>query len=132
MQKTSVTAGLKCAPDRCPNADTITPSTTAWADAMKEFHDQTGQPGPALWSGGHYTVGEADEPVRGVSWYEDDAFAPLFPSHGRPAEAPWRLALVSVLQFAEGLSDRQAAEAVRRLEGGARLDAPRLAHRRLC
>ena len=49
--------------------------------------------------------------------YEDDAFAPLFPSHGRPAEAPWRLALVSVLQFAEGLSDRQAAEAVR-----ARLD----------
>jgi transposase len=49
--------------------------------------------------------------------YQDEAFAPLFPTHGRPAEAPWRLALVTVLQFAEGLSDRQAAEAVR-----ARLD----------
>src|SRR5215218_9385840 len=45
--------------------------------------------------------------------YEDAAFAPLFAARGRPAEAPWRLALVTVLQFAEGLSDRQAAEAVR-------------------
>jgi transposase len=37
----------------------------------------------------------------------------LFARRGRPAEAPWRLALVTVMQFAEGLSDRQAAEAVR-------------------
>jgi transposase len=40
-------------------------------------------------------------------------FAKLFASRGQPAEAPWRLALVTVLQFAEGLSDRQAADAVR-------------------
>jgi transposase len=45
--------------------------------------------------------------------YEDQAFVSLFPTRGQPAEAPWRLALVTVLQFAEGLSDRQAAEAVR-------------------
>jgi len=45
--------------------------------------------------------------------YTDDAFAALFPSDGQPAEAPWRLALVTVLQFAEGLTDRQAADAVR-------------------
>jgi transposase len=45
--------------------------------------------------------------------YEDGAFQSLFSTRGRPAEAPWRLALVSVLQFAEDLSDRQAAEAVR-------------------
>jgi len=32
---------------------------------------------------------------------------------GRPVEAPWRMALVTVLQFMEGLSDRQAADAVR-------------------
>ncbi|MGR0185165.1 transposase [Azospirillum aestuarii] len=32
---------------------------------------------------------------------------------GQPGLAPWRLALVTVLQFAEGLFDRQAAEAVR-------------------
>ena len=45
--------------------------------------------------------------------YDDASFAPLFASRGRPAVAPWRLALVTVMQFAEGLPDRQAAEAVR-------------------
>lgn len=45
--------------------------------------------------------------------YEDQTFAELFPSRGQPAEAPWRLALVTVMQFAEGLTDRQAADAVR-------------------
>jgi transposase len=45
--------------------------------------------------------------------YDDARFASLFPSRGRPAEAPWRLALITVMQFAEGLSDRQAAAAVR-------------------
>ena len=41
-------------------------------------------------------------------------FQDLFSRRGQPAEAPWRLALVTLLQFAEGLSDRQAADAVRR------------------
>ena len=45
--------------------------------------------------------------------YEDESFAHLFPNNGQPAEAPWRLALVTIMQFAEGLSDRQAADAVR-------------------
>jgi transposase len=45
--------------------------------------------------------------------YQDAAFASLFPAKGQPAEAPWRLALVLVFQFAEGLSDRQAADAAR-------------------
>ena len=45
--------------------------------------------------------------------YSDEHFAHLFPTRGRPAEAPWRLALVTVLQAIEGLTDRQAAEAVR-------------------
>ena len=45
--------------------------------------------------------------------YENDQFAALFSSTGQPADAPARLALVLVLQFAEGLSDRQAADAVR-------------------
>jgi transposase len=47
------------------------------------------------------------------SIYQDEQFAELYPRRGQPAEAPWRLALVSVLQFREGLSDRQAANAVR-------------------
>src|SRR5688572_47622 len=45
--------------------------------------------------------------------YDDAQFADLFPRRGPPAEAPWRLALVTVLQFAERLPDRQAADAVR-------------------
>src|SRR5918911_229374 len=45
--------------------------------------------------------------------YDDALFTDLFPSRGQPAEAPWRLALVTILQFAENLPDRQAAEAVR-------------------
>jgi len=45
--------------------------------------------------------------------YSDPAFAPLFPKDGQPAEAPAHLALVTIMQFAEGLSDRQAADAVR-------------------
>jgi transposase len=47
------------------------------------------------------------------SLYTDADFADLFPTHGQPAEAPWRLAVVTVLQFVEGLPDRQAADAVR-------------------
>ena len=45
--------------------------------------------------------------------YQDESFAHLFSHTGQPAEAPWRLALVTIMQFAEGLSDRQAADAVR-------------------
>ena len=43
----------------------------------------------------------------------DEMLAAMFSTRGQPAEAPWRLVLVCVLQFMEGLSDRQAAEAVR-------------------
>jgi transposase len=45
--------------------------------------------------------------------YADEDFTTLFSKRGQPAEAPWRLALVSMMQFMEGLSDRQAADAVR-------------------
>ncbi len=45
--------------------------------------------------------------------FTDDSFAPLFPARGQPALSPWRLALITIMQYAEGLSDRQAADAVR-------------------
>ncbi|MFJ8034752.1 transposase [Streptomyces sp. NPDC096032] len=45
--------------------------------------------------------------------FTGEAFASLFPRRGRPAVPPEALALVTVSQFAEGLSDRQAATAVR-------------------
>ena len=60
---------------------------------------------------------------RGTAWmrqrdelepiYRDAICASLFSQRGRPAEAPWRLALISVMQFAERLSDCRAADAVR-------------------
>ena len=49
--------------------------------------------------------------------YDDPMFAVLFPRQGQPAESPFRLALTLVMQFAENVSDAQAADAVR-----ARLD----------
>jgi len=46
------------------------------------------------------------------SIYRDEDFASLFSTRGQPAQAPWQLALVTIMQFAEGLSDTQAATAV--------------------
>jgi transposase len=45
--------------------------------------------------------------------FQDEDFADLFPKLGQPGLAPWRLALVTLLQFRENLPDRHAAEAVR-------------------
>jgi transposase len=45
--------------------------------------------------------------------YDDQLFASLFPPRGQTEASPWRLALTTVMQFAEGLSDHQAADAVR-------------------
>jgi transposase len=42
--------------------------------------------------------------------FADADFADLYPRLGQPAYAPWRLALVTLMQFREGLSDRQAAD----------------------
>ncbi|MDB5557035.1 MAG: hypothetical protein JWL86_7019 [Rhizobium sp.] len=44
--------------------------------------------------------------------YSDQQFAALFPTRGQPGISPAQLALVPVLQFAEGLSDAAAVEAV--------------------
>jgi transposase len=45
--------------------------------------------------------------------FTDADFADLSPNHGQPGLPPWHLAFVTVLQFRENLSDRQAAETVR-------------------
>jgi transposase len=45
--------------------------------------------------------------------FQDEDFAALFPAWGQPGLPPWRLALVTLMQFREQWSDRQAAEAVR-------------------
>lgn len=49
--------------------------TLTWEEAMAEFRDATGRPGPATWELGNYPEGEADFSVGGVSWYEAGAYA---------------------------------------------------------
>ncbi|WP_055630695.1 IS1182 family transposase, partial [Streptomyces hirsutus] len=46
-------------------------------------------------------------------FFQDEEFKAAFGVRGRPGISPGRLALVSILQFAENLTDRQAAHAVR-------------------
>src|SRR5215218_8722914 len=69
--------------------------------------------------------------------FSDEDFADLFPRLGQPGLAPWRLALVTLLQFRENLPDRQAAEAVRARIGwkylfGLELTDPGFDHSVLC
>ena len=45
--------------------------------------------------------------------FDDADFAALYPCLGQPAESPARLALVTIFQYLENLTDRQAADAVR-------------------
>ena len=44
----------------------------------------------------------------------DQDFAALFSAVGQPAYSPSRLLLITIFQFLEGLTDRQAADSVRR------------------
>ena len=62
-----------------------------WEQAMSEFHDLTGHPGPANWSLGTYPEGAADLPVAGVSWYEAMAYAE-FAGKSIPTVYEWRQA----------------------------------------
>src|ERR687884_385585 len=69
--------------------------------------------------------------------FSDPDFSDLYPECGQPAYPPWRLALVTLMQFRESLSDRQAAEAVRaRIDWkyllGLELDDPGFDHSVLC
>ncbi|WP_079027876.1 transposase [Streptomyces rimosus] len=62
--------------------------------------------------------------------FEDEEFAGLYPNDGRPGLSPGQLALVSVLQFAENLSDRAAADAVHARAGlSRRVPGPKAASR---
>lgn len=49
--------------------------TLLWEQAMKQFVDPTGQPGPSTWEAGTYPDLQGDYPVTGISWYEAAAYA---------------------------------------------------------
>jgi tRNA A-37 threonylcarbamoyl transferase component Bud32 len=62
-----------------------------WEEAMGEFVDPTGQPGPSTWDAGDYPEGQADYPVSGVSWYEAVAFAE-YAGKSLPTSIHWNAA----------------------------------------
>ena len=47
------------------------------------------------------------------AWCQDEAFSVTYGTRGAPGISPAQLAMVTVLQFTEDLTDRQAADAVR-------------------
>jgi serine/threonine protein kinase/formylglycine-generating enzyme required for sulfatase activity/pimeloyl-ACP methyl ester carboxylesterase len=49
--------------------------TLSWEDAMKEFKDHTGLPGPRSWSNQNFPDGKGEYPVTDISWYEAAAYA---------------------------------------------------------
>ena len=60
----------------------------SWTEALAQFRDTTGRPGPSTWVAGHYPEGNADLPVSGVSWYEASAYA-VFAGKRLPVLAQW-------------------------------------------
>ncbi len=66
----------------------------SWAEAMREFRDATGRPGPSTWEAGDYLNGQDDYPVRGVSWYEAAAFA-QFVGKSLPTVYHWNRAAIT-------------------------------------
>jgi eukaryotic-like serine/threonine-protein kinase len=65
--------------------------TRSFDEAMAEFKDTTGRPGPGTWELGAFPDGQEDFPVRGVSWYEANAFA-AWAGKLLPTVHHWRLA----------------------------------------
>ena len=61
----------------------------SWDQAMEEFRDATGQPGPSTWAYGTYPDGQAEFPVGGVSWFEAAAYA-AFRGKSLPTIHHWR------------------------------------------
>jgi len=59
-----------------------------WEQAMDLFRDPTGRPGPSTWEAGHFSPGQPDFPVSGVSWYEASAYA-AFVGKSLPALGEW-------------------------------------------
>ncbi|MHC4628781.1 MAG: SUMF1/EgtB/PvdO family nonheme iron enzyme, partial [Planctomycetota bacterium] len=62
-----------------------------WTEAVSDFRDSTGQPGPATWEEGTYPEGQGRYPVSGVSWFEAAAYA-RFAGKSLPTVYHWQRA----------------------------------------
>lgn len=62
-----------------------------------------------------FRTGNTDRQMRDLegTFFSDDQIDALYPADGQSTCSLWRRALVNVMQFAENLTDRQAADAVR-------------------
>ena len=69
-----------------------------WDEAIKEFVDRTGQPGPSTWEFGDYPEGQDDHPVSGVSWFEAAAYAE-FRGKSLPTIYHWAGPLFPLMRF---------------------------------
>ena len=65
--------------------------TLTWEEAVAEFRDATGRPGPSTWALGAYPEEQDDFPVNGVSWYEAAAYAE-FAGKSLPTIYDWHYA----------------------------------------
>ena len=61
----------------------------SWEEAMAEFTDKTGRPGPSTWEAGDYPEGQENYPVSGISWYEAAAYAE-YSGKSLPTVEHWR------------------------------------------
>jgi serine/threonine protein kinase/formylglycine-generating enzyme required for sulfatase activity/predicted esterase len=53
----------------------------SWDEAIKEFRDRTGLPGPRTWTGQNFPEGKAEHPVTDITWYEAAAYAAFRGKH---------------------------------------------------
>ena len=70
--------------------------TLTFDEAMAQFKDATGRPGPATWELGTYPSGQDDYPVRGISWYEAVAYA-SWAGQALPTVHHWRRAAPGIV-----------------------------------
>jgi hypothetical protein len=104
---------LSVSSEVCWNDDThfiLEPAMSQHPQLIDSIPEETARVARAAFPKGNRYMRMRDE--FGV-FYQDEQFAALFSTRGQPAASPWRMALVLVMQYAEGLSDRQAADAVR-------------------
>jgi len=83
---------------------------TLQAEAQYVVPVETAKIAHAIYLKGNLCITMADTLSEFLS---DQDFSAIFPTQGQPAESPWRLALVTILQYLEGLTDRQTADSVR-------------------
>ena len=95
-----------------------------WNEAVQDFVDASGLPGPSTWKDGRPPVGKGQYPVTGISWFEAMAYA-QFRNKSLPTVSHWRWAAYSLVPgittslcnfSGQGLSARGEFDGIGRFE----------------